>query len=233
MSVTASSISSAASSSSIRSGVSATSATGLIRASAGAESRLPPRRCRCCARLALALLQVGDALLRRRLDVAQHRQADDLVLVQQPDAAHAGAVAPGEHAHLVVGQLEADAAARCGSPAARRRPRGRWRRRSGWSPSSSFIAIRPDGADVAEIRQPVAPHIARRGGEDQVQAVPQRLVLRQRQHGGDRVRAQFRQQVDQRPALRRSARLPAAARPSRGTPCRPRRRTAPIDGYAR
>ena len=43
------------------------------------------------------------------------------------------------------------------------------------------------GADIAEIGETVAAHIALARGEDQVQMLPERIVLRQRKNGRDRL----------------------------------------------
>ena len=141
--------------------------------------------------------------------MAQHRQADDVVgraALGQLDAAHARRIAPGEDAQLVVGGLEADAAAQ---------PGGQQHvvALAQGGHADQLVALvelhgdQAGGTDVAEVRQAVAPDIARPCGEDQMQAVPQRFVLRQRQHGGDGVLAQIGQQVDQRLALPRGPAL--------------------------
>ena len=154
----------------------------------GSAGRRPPSSSVAAPPASRSGLQIGRTLGRRGLDMAQHGQADHLVALHQPDAAHAGAVAPGEHPQHVVGHLEADAAALARWPAARRRPRGRSRRRSAGRPRrASWRSGRRRGH--CRSRTAVAPDVARRGGEDEMQALPQALILRQRQHGGDRVAA--------------------------------------------
>ena len=52
-------------------------------------------------------LEIGGALVRGRLDVAQDRQRDQLVAVAEIDAAHAHRGAALEHAHVVDGEADA------------------------------------------------------------------------------------------------------------------------------
>ena len=111
ISVTVSSISSVASISAKRSGDRVTSGDVVF---AIRLSRRLGFRIAIAAPLGVRLPEVGDSLFRRGLNMAQHRQADDLVAIQQLDAAHAGAVTAGENPHLVVGQLEANAPALAG-----------------------------------------------------------------------------------------------------------------------
>ena len=79
--------------------------------------------------------QEAGPLMRRRFHVLQHGQADHQVVpAAQADAAHAGAVASGEHADRVVGDLEADAAATAGGEEHVVALRGRSRRPPGGRP---------------------------------------------------------------------------------------------------
>jgi len=62
----------------------------------------------------------------------------------------------------------------------------------------TFVELHRDQTnrtDIAEIRKPVAAYVALSGGEHQVQALPQRLILRQRQHCRNRVGTELGQKV--------------------------------------
>ena len=78
------------------------------------------------------------------------------------------------------------------------------------SPSSSFMAMMPDGRTSTKSDELVAPHGAAGGGEHHVEIAPGRLVLGQRHDGGDGLARIERQDIDQRLAarLRRRQRQP-------------------------
>ena len=61
--------------------------------------------------------------------------------------------------------------------------------------------------DVGEVRQLVAAHVAGLGGEHHLELVPARLVLRQRQDGGDALALLQRQQIHHRLAAALDARF--------------------------
>ena len=70
---------------------------------------------------------------------------------------------------------------------------------------STLVQLHGDLAgavDLHEVRQLVAPDIARARSEHDVVLIPARLVLRQRQDRGDRLVLLQRQQVDERLADR-------------------------------
>ncbi len=120
------------------------------------------------------VLEVGGAFGRGGVDIAQHAHRDDAVASAQAHAAHAGRIAAGEHPHFV--GREADAAAGGGveqdvlAAVADGDP----------DDAVAFVQLHGDlavAAHVHEVRQLVATHAARAGGEHHVQAVPGGLVL--------------------------------------------------------
>ena len=155
-----------------------------------------------------ARLEIGGALLGRRLDMAQDRHRDDLVAVRRA-------------------RCRARRSS-CGPANTRTSSTGK---RMHWPPavvSSTSSRLGADlhvddrlalvelhgddagAAHVGEIGQLVAPDRAAGGGEHHVELVPGRLVLRQRHDGGDALALLERQEVDQRLAarLRRRQRQP-------------------------
>ena len=124
---------------------------------------------------------------------------DDLVLAFELDAAHACEFAALEHAH--VGDWEAD-----GLPLRR----GQQHvlvlvADRNADDAVALVELHGDLAvlpDLDEVGELVAPDGAAVGGEHHVELGPARLVLRQRQDGGDVLVLGKRQEVDQRLAAR-------------------------------
>ena len=152
------------------------------------------------APLGAGLAQVGGTLAHTGVDMVEHHQRDHPVIAQQTNAAHPGGVAPGEDAQRFRLGHEPDALA------CPRRQEDVIALAAGRDPDQlvALIELHRDeahGADVAEIRQLVAPHPSLHRGEHEVKVFPERFVLRQRQHGGDALALMQLQKLTQRAAL--------------------------------
>ena len=127
--------------------------------------------------------------------MAQDRQRDHQIVLAEIDAAHAHRGTALEHADVV--DREADALADGGGQ------QHVVARGADLHVDDGLAVVelhRDDAgaADVGEIRQLVAPHVAAGGGEHHVEIAPRGFVLRQRHDRGDAFALLQRQDVDQR-----------------------------------
>ena len=145
-----------------------------------------------------ALFEVGFACRRVRLEMADHRHRDDPVACGQTDAPNPGRAARFEDADL--GGGEPDRAAKGGH----QHHVVLVIADGGVDQSDALGQFHRDFAvaqDVGEITEVVLPHIAVRGGKDDLQIVPLRLRRIDRHQGGDRNAGNDGQDIDDGLAL--------------------------------
>ncbi len=154
-----------------------------------------------------AHFEVGGPLVRRRLDMAQDRQRDQLVAFGQRDAAHAHRGAPGKYPHVGDGKADALAA---GGGQQHVVVLG-----ADLHVDDRLVVVELHGDDagaphVDEVGQFVAADVAAGGREHHVEIGPGRFILRQRHDGGDALALLQRQDVDHglAAAVRRRHRQP-------------------------
>ena len=145
------------------------------------------------------MFEVGPRFSAGHVDMAQDAHRDYPVSIGEANAAHTGRIPTGKDAHI--GHLEADTLAK------RRSQHDVLILRTHADPDNTVALIKLHGdlavaIDADKVRQLVATHRARAGGEHDVQLCAAFFVIRQRHDAFDAFILGQREDIDQRLAAR-------------------------------